>query len=80
MQFPELVYDSGFGRPADLPPVALPVPGVSQRYLAAPQPWTMPVAFRVPARTAVLEGDPIFTAPAPGGHGDRLARSGDYRW
>ena len=34
------------------------------------------MAFGIPAGTAMLEGDPIFTAPAPGGHGDRLAEVG----
>ena len=30
----------------------------------------MPVAVRVAAGAAVFEGDAVFAAPAPGGHGD----------
>ena len=38
----------------------------------------MPVALGVAARAPVLEGDPVLTAPAPCGHGHRVAGGGDY--
>jgi hypothetical protein len=38
------------------------------------------VALRVTAGAAVLEGDAVFAAPAPGAHGDSLTCGGDKRW
>src|SRR5258708_31145157 len=70
VQLPELAQDGGLGLAADLSPVAPSVFGVPERYLTAPEPSTVPVPFRVAAGTAaMLEGDPVFTAPAPGSHG-----------
>jgi len=68
MQLPESVQDGGFGRAADLPPLAPAVFGITQRYLAAPEPWTMPVAFRIATGAAVFERNSVFSAPAPSGH------------
>ena len=80
VQLPELIHDSSLGLAADFPPMTLPVCGISQRYFTAPQPRTVPVTFRVTAGTAVLEGDPVFSAPAAGRHATRLVPGGDYQW
>ena len=76
MQLPESVQDGGFGRAADLPPLASAILGVAHSYLAAPQPWTVPVAFRITAGTAVFERNSVFSAPAPGSHRNSLAKVG----
>ena len=55
MQLAKLVQHGGLGLTADLPPGTPTLLGVAQRYLAAPQPGTMPVALGVPAGTAMLE-------------------------
>src|SRR6266571_3909603 len=47
VQLLELVHDGGLGLAADLPPVALSAFGIPERYLTAPQPRAVPVAFRV---------------------------------
>ena len=70
-QFPELVDNRGFGFAANLAPLSPSVIGVPDRELAAPQPWAVAVAFGVAAGPAVLEGDSVFTATAPGGHSDK---------
>jgi hypothetical protein len=51
--------------------------GIIRRHLkgdlAAPQARAVPVALRVAAGAAVLEGDAVFAGPAPGdSHGDSL--------
>jgi hypothetical protein len=76
MQLPQFVHNRGLGLDTGLPPGAPPIVGVAQRELTAPQPRAVPVAFGVTAGTAVLEGDPVLAAPAPGGHGDKASR----RW
>jgi hypothetical protein len=76
MQVAELVHDGGLGLAADLAPLALPVAGVAQRQFTAPQARAVPVAVRA----AVFEGDAVFAAPAPGGHGDSLTCGGDNQW
>jgi hypothetical protein len=78
VQLPELVHDGGLSSAADLPAGALSVLRVPHRDLTASQPWTMPVAFGVTTGTPVFNGDPVLTAPAPRGYGDRLAQGGDY--
>jgi hypothetical protein len=76
----EFVHHGGFGGAADLAPLAFPVAGVSQGDLAAPQARAVPVAFGVAAGAAVLEGDAVFAAPAPGSHGGRIPGGGDNQW
>ena len=73
VQFPELVDYGGLGGAADLAPLPLAARG-SRRDLAAPQPGAVPVAFRVAAGAAVFERDSVFSAPAPGCHGDKVAQ------
>ena len=76
MQVAELVDDGGLGLAADLAAGALAVAGVPEGDLAAPQAGAIPVAVRVAARAAVLEGDAVLAAPAPGSHGASLALVG----
>jgi hypothetical protein len=76
MQLPQFVHHRGLGLATDLAPGALPVVGVAQGEFTAPQPRAVPVAFGVTAGAAVLEGDPVLTGPAPGGHSDKANR----RW
>ena len=66
VQVAELVDDGGLGLAADLAPLAFPVAGVAGGELAAPQAGAVPVAVRVGAGAAVLEGDAVLAAPAPG--------------
>ena len=80
VQVAELVDHGGLGGAADLAPLALPVGGVAHGELAAPQAGAVPVAVRVGAGAAVFEGDAVFAAPAPGGHGGSLACGGDNQW
>jgi hypothetical protein len=76
VQVAELVHDGGLGLAADLAAGAFAVAGVPGGDLAAPQARAVPVALRVAAGAAVLEGDAVFAAPAPGSHGDSLALVG----
>jgi len=80
VQVAELVHDGGLGRAADLAPLAFPVAGVAGGDLAAPQARAVPVAVRVAAGAAVLEGDAVFAAPAPGCHGGMIIPGGDNQW
>jgi hypothetical protein len=61
-------------------PLAFPVAAVPGGDLAAPQALAVPVAFGVAAGSAVLEGDAVVAAPAPGRHGRCLPRGGDNQW
>jgi hypothetical protein len=79
-QVAELVHDGGLGGAADLAAGALAVAGVAGGDLAAPQAGAVPVAVRVAAGAAVFEGDAVFAAPAPGGHGGRIPVGGDNQW
>ena len=72
VQVAELVDDGGFGVAADFAAGAFPVAGVAEGEFAAPQARAVPVALGVAAGAAVFEGDAVFAAPAPGGHGDSI--------
>jgi hypothetical protein len=81
VQVAELIHDGGFGLAADLAPLACPGAGVAEGDLAAPQAREVPVPLGVAAGAAVLEGDAVFAAPAPGGsHGDSPPDGGDNQW
>ena len=76
-QVAELVHDGGFGRAADLAPLAPAVAGVAQCQFAAPQAGAVPVAAGVATGAAVFEGDAVFAAPAPS---SQIPCGGDNQW
>ena len=81
MKVAELVHHSGLGLAGDFAALAFPVAGVAQGEFAAPQAGAVPVAVRVGAGPAVLEGDAALAAPAPGtSHDGILICGGDIQW